>query len=392
MSRVQELVTSLRAADTAYYDPELKPIMQDHEYDLLHGELIALDPNNEYFNEVGGVVGEQSEYDAILRGHAPMKSIVSIFNEKDAIGYGIHRYDWLLMAKADGQAFEALYLYGKLVFVTTRGREGNNGRNITAQMRHVIPNYVEELSSYPSVTIYGEGVILYQDFERMKERYPEISNIRNSVSTFFKDNFNIEDIEYFTALAYNIDFDDAPNTRLGRLQLLQHIGFRTVDVVNYEGDPIESPYNLDKYSFEYLTDGLVLCVNSQDLFEEIGGNDKHDDGQIALKYGNWESPDFSAIVEDIVWSAGKQRFTPIAEIEPFYTPSGKRIENVSLSNVATIIKHQILPGTRIYFKYQSEIVPMFLYSEHTMGEEYEENDDEYDDDDENWDEEGWDEE
>jgi DNA ligase (NAD+) len=387
VSRINELVELLQRADVAYYDPERSDIMDDLEWNRLHGELKALDPNNEYFRKVGGVVGTKSEYDSILALHPPMKSIKSIFSQQEAANYGLDRYHWLLMAKADGQAYEALYLKGRLSFVTTRGREGNNGRDITAQMREVLPNYVKELSEYDSFTIYGEGVILYLDFLRMKEQYPELSNIRNSVSMLFKESYNPNDLQYFTPLVYNIHFDDVPNSRRERLKLLKEFGFRPVDIVEFDGNPLDSAHHFDKESFEYLTDGLVLCIDSQELFEELGGDDKYDSGQIALKYGGWESPDFSAIITDIVWSAGSQRFTPIAEIEPVYTPSGKVISNVSLHNVATIIEHQILPGTRIFFKYQSEIVPMFLYSEHTEGLDLvADGESDYDEDEDYWEE------
>lgn len=369
MSRIQELEALLLKADDQYRKGS--PIMSDSEYDRLLGELKFLAPDSLVHSYLGGDTESTAlpkELEDIRLAFGVMKSIRPAYSLQEAEAHPIWNHRILMMAKADGHAFDAYYRWGHLFFASPRARDGRQGRDITRQLSAALPTEISEWSDKEWVNVRGEAVITHADFELFCEKYADDapSNARNSVSSILKDKYDPDDLRFLTCLCYNINYDGAPRTLSERIVELANLGFRTINAWNDFIDPLQEPFKTPKNFFEYETDGLVARVDDLDIFEELGGDEKYDYGQLALKYGSWENSIYESKIVEIDWSSdGRQNITPVAIIEPVYTPSGKEVKRVSLFNVANMLQHHIQIGTKIYFDYVSEINPHFLASEHT---------------------------
>ena len=123
--RMQELLTTLRAADTAYYRDDT-PILTDHEYDALTDELKILEARAGYAlpdSPTQTTSGETSTAFAPVRHVRPMLStqktkdaetVVRMFAQRAAV----------MSYKLDGLSLILRYDSGRLTYAATRGKGG----------------------------------------------------------------------------------------------------------------------------------------------------------------------------------------------------------------------------------------------------------------------------
>ena len=172
--RMQQLITSLNQANKAYYQ-QASPIMTDREYDELYEELaqlekelgivMALSPTVNVGYEVLSELPKESHQIPMLS----LDKTKEIAKLKDFIGDQKAILSW----KLDGLTIVITYRDGKLVKAITRGN-GEVGEVITSNAR-VFRNLPVQIGFLGKLTLRGEAVIGYRDFDMINEEIDEVS-------------------------------------------------------------------------------------------------------------------------------------------------------------------------------------------------------------------------
>ena len=104
----------------------------------------------------------------------------------------------------------------------------------------------------------------------------------------------------------------------------------------------------------YLTDGVVVKLNSFDLQERLGFTQKFPRWAIALKYPAEEAP---TIVENISVNVGRTgAITPVAELRPVQL-AGTTVSRATLHNRDRIAELDIRVGDTVIVRKAGEIIP-----------------------------------
>ena len=170
------MVEQLNAASESYYAKD-REIMSNYEYDKLYDELVELE------KETGVTLANSPTvnvgYEAVdelpkERHESPMLSLGKTKSREEL-------RDWLqgnpaiLSWKLDGLTIVLTYREGKLAKAVTRGN-GEIGEVITNNAK-VFANLPNQIAYKGPLTIRGEAVITYTDFERINATIPDLSLI-----------------------------------------------------------------------------------------------------------------------------------------------------------------------------------------------------------------------
>lgn len=235
--------------------------------------------------------------------------------------------------KMDGAAVSILYIEGRVVQMLTRG-DGEFGVDVTDKIAwvHGIP---DELPGVKVLQITGEIVV-----------DKEVPNARNYVSGAL----NLKDVEEFGMnrepmrfIAYAINpfkFD----TYKEDMQWLEQHNIDTVTTTSFD---------LDRYP----TDGLVLRVNDNIQFANLGYTSHHPRGAIAVK--ERKDGQFTKLL-DVVWQVGKSgKVTPVAILEPVNI-DGATVSRATLNNVNFIKALDLRYGDEVEVIRSGEIIPCIV--------------------------------
>lgn len=173
--RMKELVELLNQASKAYYQQDTE-IMSNLEYDALYDELAALE------QETGLILSKSPTqnvgYEIISelpkeRHPAPMLSLDKTKSVEDLAAW-LGDKTGVMSWKMDGLTVVLTYEDGVLVKAVTRGN-GEIGEVITNNAK-VFANLPNQIAYKGPLTIRGEAVITYTDFERINATIPDIDS------------------------------------------------------------------------------------------------------------------------------------------------------------------------------------------------------------------------
>jgi DNA ligase (NAD+) len=242
--------------------------------------------------------------------------------------------DIIVTPKLDGSAVSLLYIGGDLIQVLTRG-DGTYGTNITNKAFYI--EGIPLLTTIPDCTqIVGELVT-----ENNKP------NSRNYVAGAV----NLKDIEEFKTrkirfIAHGVQPPLSPTYQQDMLHLW-HLGFDTV----YGTDTDYLDFS------EYKQDGLVVRVNSNIRFEELGYTAHHPRGSIAVKK-NAEAVETTLL--DVTWNVGKSgRVTPVAILKPVVIGEAT-VSKATLNNVSFIESLDLHIGDTVLVVRSGDIIPCIV--------------------------------
>lgn len=153
-----------------------------------------------------------------------------------------------------------------------------------------------------------------------------------------------------------------PSSQWECLELLKTMGFRVnperqvcptlADVQSYC-----DRWAIERTQLPYLTDGVVVKINSLALQERLGFTQKFPRWAIALKYPAEESP---TIVENIVVQVGRTgALTPVAELKPVQL-AGTTVSRASLHNGDRLAELDLHIGDTVVVRKAGEIIPEVL--------------------------------
>lgn len=364
LDHMKELTKTLGAAARAYYRDN-REIMSNFEYDTLYDELHRLEEETGIIMAGSPTVrvGYELSEDLPKEDHErPMLSLDKT-KDKEALAAWLGNNKGLLSWKLDGITIVLTYLDGALEKAVTRGN-GTTGEVVTNNAR-VFANVPLKISYDGRLTIRGEAVIGYKDFEKINAALPEgeakYKNPRNLCSGSVRQlnnevtaRRNVHFFAFGVVEAQSVDFE---NSRKVQLEWLKKQGF---DVVGYEevdgSSVVEAVENFGKKveSLDFPTDGLVLILADISYGESLGSTAKFPRDAIAFK---WRDEIKETVLLEIEWSPSRTgQINPIAIFEPVEL-EGTTVKRASVHNLSIMEDLQLGIGDEIKVYKANMIIP-----------------------------------
>ncbi|KAF3890065.1 MULTISPECIES: NAD-dependent DNA ligase LigA [Nostocales] len=395
--RIQELRQLLQKASYAYYVLD-SPFMEDAVYDRLYRELQQLENQHPELVSPDSPTQRVGEKPATqftsVRHNIPLYSLENAFNT-DELNTWEQRWrrqlpntgavDYVCELKIDGSAIALTYENGILVRGATRG-DGVTGEDITQNVRTIrsIPlrlnretyqdasetSEISGMSLPERIEVRGEAFLPLEVFQKINQERQKIgeavfANPRNAAAgTLRQLDSRIVAQRRLDFFAYTLHIpgrDDASiaSTQWEALELLQKLGFRVnpnkrlcsslKEVAEYYGH-----WDTERLNLPYMTDGVVVKLNSFKLQEQLGFTQKFPRWAVALKYAAEEAP---TRVENIAVNVGRTgALTPLAEMRPVQL-AGTTVSRATLHNADRIAQLDIRIGDTAIVRKAGEIIP-----------------------------------
>ena len=405
----QQLRGKLQEAGYAYYVLD-NPIMEDAVYDRLLRELQELE--NKYTQLIvpdspTQRVGEKPATKFVsVKHNIPLYSLENAFNiqelkswqercesqnskvkiqklevksknydSSDELDYDeidLGHIDYVCELKIDGSALALTYENGLLVRGATRG-DGIMGEDITQNVKTInsIPLKLKIDNPPAIVEVRGEAFLSINVFENINAEREKIgetlfANPRNAAAgTLRQLDSKIVAKRRLDFFAYTLYLEENSSefsqlcTQWEYLQLLQKLGFK----VNPNRqlcsslDEVEAYYQYwdkERQNLPYLTDGVVVKINSLPLQKKLGFTQKFPRWAIALKYPAEEIP---TIVQAVTVQVGRTgALTPVAELKPVQL-AGTTVQRASLHNSDRLAELDLHIGDTVIVRKAGEIIP-----------------------------------
>jgi DNA ligase (NAD+) len=282
---------ALRKASQAYYNTG-ETTITDEQFDKLKLKLQELDPNNSFLKEIGAPIAAHLEK---VKHTIPMGSLNNCSKEGDKANPSFAewhekrgKHEVCIMHKLDGSSIELIYKEGKLTQAITRG-DGEYGEDVTQNARKFkgIPT---QLTTPFTGSIRGEALLLKKDFE---EHFTDTANPRNAANGTVRRSDG-DRAKHITFIPYDCITENLnTKTHNQRLDYIDNLGFTAVWrlVVNSTEKVVEihDKEGNTRDSLPYEIDGLVIRVNDDEKFKELGERDNRPKGGIAYKFQAMEA-------------------------------------------------------------------------------------------------------
>jgi DNA ligase (NAD+) len=385
--RAEELRQLVQKASYAYYVLD-SPIMEDTVYDRFYRELQELErqyPQLIVPDSPTQRVGERPATQFLsVRHNIGLYSLENAFNVEELQSWDARwrrqlpstgEVEYVCELKIDGNALALTYENGVLVRGATRG-DGVMGEDITQNVRTIrsIPlrlNPEAFSESIPErIEVRGETFLPLDVFkqineERQKASEPPFANPRNATAgTLRQLDSRVVDkrrLDFFGYTLHIPGLDDASiaNTQWEALELLQRMGFKVNPKMQLcaslqEVAEYYQHWDTERLNLPYMTDGVVVKLNSFKLQESLGFTQKFPRWAVALKYAAEEAP---TVVENIVVNVGRTgALTPLAEMRPVQL-AGTTVQRATLHNADRVAQLDIRIGDTVIVRKAGEIIP-----------------------------------
>ncbi|MBD1218192.1 MAG: NAD-dependent DNA ligase LigA [Aphanizomenon flos-aquae Clear-A1] len=388
VKRIEELRRLLQQASYAYYVLDA-PTMEDTVYDRLYRELQELETKNPELithDSPTQRIGERpATHFTSIRHNIPLYSLENAFNIEELQNwdqrwrrhsltqYNSGEIEYVSELKIDGAALALTYENGVLTRGATRG-DGVTGEDITQNVRTIrsIPLRLNfnDLENIAKVEVRGEVFLPLQVFKEINEKRQKageqvFANPRNAVAGTLRqlDSRIVaqRQLDFFAYTLHITGLDDSSiaNTQWQALELLQKMGFRvdTNHKLCHSIAEIAEYYqywDTERLNSPYMTDGVVVKLNTFRLQEQLGFTQKFPRWAIALKYPAEEAP---TRVEKITVNVGRTgALTPLAEMLPVQL-AGTTVSRATLHNSDRIELLDIRIGDTVIVRKAGEIIP-----------------------------------
>ncbi|MEL6855783.1 MAG: NAD-dependent DNA ligase LigA, partial [Cyanobacteria bacterium J06607_13] len=386
-SRILELRSQLQKASYDYYVLDA-PNLPDSVYDRLYRELQDLEekyPDLLTPDSPTQRVGAQPAEQFTSTPHnIPLYSLENAFDTEEYLAWqarwqrlepDMPEADAVAELKIDGNALALTYENGVLTRGVTRG-DGIVGEDITQNVRTIrtIPlrlQMPEGQTPPPIVEVRGEAFLPLDVFEEINQKREAegtalFANPRNAAAgTLRQLDAKVVAERRLDFFAYTLLMPDGtgdvltPNTQWAALERLQDLGFR----VNPNRQLCESAAAIASYydhweearhDLPYLTDGVVVKLNSFELQDRLGFTNKFPRWAIALKYPAEEVP---TILKKVTVQVGRTgAITPVAELSPVQL-AGTTVARATLHNADRLAELDLHIGDTVIVRKAGEIIP-----------------------------------
>lgn len=352
---VKELVSKLNKLREEYYNGSSD--INDEEFDYYERQLKSLDPNNDYFNQVGSEINYESEK---VEHEIPMLSMQKVQTSEDAQKWvnniGVE-YVWI-DPKLDGISGKIVYdSLGNLKYVSTRG-DGLTGALI--QFGDKIESVPKKF--LPNSELRGEFIIF-------KKHQPKFNGpLRNICSGILKRKNYTDEVKYISFVIYDIykydntfEFTDRGDKIKRINDILLNNGEKFNIIPCFKTNNVKEAYELyvnelrDKW--EYETDGIIMTVDGdKSVYDSINSRYKittFNRFNMAVK----PPAQFAeSEILDIVPSVNRRKISYVARIKPVQLLDAV-VSNATLDNYQNIKKNNIGIGTTVLVKRSNDVIP-----------------------------------
>lgn len=375
---IKKLVEKLNRCREAYYN-EGQSLMSDEQFDFEERRLKELDPNNEYFRQVGRSIKNLTR-DIKVEHEIPMLSMQKVQNAEDAVVWLddlLHKVPGLYFDKSnpdgtalwvdpklDGISGKIVFdSKGKFLYASTRG-DGKIGAKIPFALDNIngIPH-----NFLPDCELRGEFII--------DKKYSKIFSgpLRNTCNGILKRKDSTDDLKYITFViydfhAYNPKSDIIFKNREDKLKQIAKI--LSDNEEKFFIIPIEKTNSIpDIYTkyvtklrkeWPYETDGIILTID--------GGQDNYDlvNSKYIIstcnKYNMALKPpaEFaSSTVTGIDVSVNRQKISFVAMCKPTFI-NGVEVKRATLDNYQQMRKKRIGIGSTVLLKRSNDVIPKII--------------------------------
>ncbi|MEG4275621.1 MULTISPECIES: NAD-dependent DNA ligase LigA [unclassified Microcoleus] len=281
---------------------------------------------------------------------------------------GLGGVSYVCELKIDGSALALTYENGILVRGATRG-DGIAGEEITQNVKTIrsIPLKLNLDNPPPVVEVRGEAFLslaVFEEINREREKAGEqlFANPRNAAAgTLRQLDSKIVDKRRLDFFAYTLHLDrgNEENTQWDSLELLRRMGFKVnpnrkiCDSLDEVREYYEY-WDTERRNLPYMTDGVVVKINSVGLQKQLGFTQRFPRWAIALKYPAAEVP---TIVEAVTVQVGRTgALTPVAELKPVQL-AGTTVSRASLHNSDRLSDLNLHIGDTVIVRKAGEIIP-----------------------------------
>ena len=380
-SRMEELAARLNRASEAYYARNTE-IMSNLEYDRLYDELRALEEETGYV--MAGSPTVHVGYEAVnelprVRHDQPMLSLDKTKSREELAAW-LGDHQGLLSWKLDGLTVVLTYEGGKLARAVTRGN-GEIGEEITANAA-AFRNLPARIPFTGKLTLRGEAVIRYSDFEQINEEIAEEAAARGVIEDVrYKNPRNLcsgsvrqldsavtarRRVRFYAFSLVEADRQengaegtgaDFHNSRLEQLRFLEKQGFETVETVLVTGETVAKAvgdFEEKIAGYDIPSDGLGVLFDDIAYGESLGTTSKFPRNSIAFK---WADEQQETTLTQVEWSASRTGLiNPVAIFEPVEL-EGTTVRRASVHNVSIVRALQLGIGDRLTVYKANMIIP-----------------------------------
>jgi len=263
----------------------------------------------------------------------------------------------LSSAKVSGHSVTIRYLDGRYESGAFRC-----GIDITEVLRSIVPEYLPELGFYRVVTIGGVVTISQKNFDKVSRVY---KTPLSAVTSFMRATSSAEERGLLSLVCNSIASEEEDNfhSLLNEYQTLSALGFsiptfRVTDGVGAHNFDTRVDEILNEFTglmLPFDADGVVVRVNDNALFRELGENGNTYLGGFILKAGErFGAKVYSGLIHEIEWEYRSDKLSPRAVISPVTVYDGNTINTVSLYSVGVMWDNSFTVGSKIYFLYDNE--------------------------------------
>ena len=373
-SRIEKLKKLINHHRYLYHVKDRQEI-SDAAFDSLKKELFDLEQQYPGLITLDSptqrVGGRPLEKFGKIRHPVPMLSLNDAFFQKDMEEWlgrisklltedGIKKLDFFCELKIDGLAVELIYENGILKKGSTRG-DGQIGEDVTRNLKTIeaIPLKLQTASYklQTVVVVRGEVFCGKKEFEKVKDVF---ANPRNLAAGSIRQlDPKITASRSLDSFAYDLLSDFNQITHEDKHKILKDLGLKT-NIHNKYCKNLDEVFEFhdfwqkEREKLPYEIDGIVVIVNNNKIFEELGVAGKAPRGAIAFKFPLKQA---TTKVKDIVVQVGKTgAITPIALLDPIGV-GGVIISRATLHNEDEIKRLGVKIGDSVIVGRAGDVIP-----------------------------------
>lgn len=376
--RIKELTERLNQASRAYYQED-REIMSNLEYDRLYDELVSLEEETGTVLSNSPTVNVGYEVLSELPKEAHPSPMLSLDKTKDVetLASWLGDKEGVLSWKMDGLTVVLTYQNGELYKAVTRGN-GEIGEVITNNAK-VFANVPRKIRYKGTLTLRGEAVIKYSDFEKINNeitdadaKYKNPRNLCSGSVRQLNNEITAKRNVHFFAFSM-VESEDKEleesfgNSFINRFQFLSELGF---DVVEYRRVDRESVQEAVRSFAERISendfpsDGLVLTYDDIDYGKSLGRTAKFPRNAIAFK---WADEQAETVLRDIEWSPSRTGLiNPVAIFDPVEL-EGTTVSRASVHNVSIVKTLKLGIGDTLMVYKANMIIPQIAENKTMSG-------------------------
>lgn len=362
LQRMKELIALITEADIAYYKYD-DPVMSNREYDQLYEELLAIERATGIIlsgSPTQKVSGEILDYLTQVRHTRPMLSADKTKSVDEIIKF-IGGHAVVISWKLDGLTLVLRYENGKFVQAITRGAEGMIGEDVTHTVK-VFMNVPLEIPRKDSLEVRGEGVVRWENFERVNQEADEPYAHPRALAAGATRRLNAEKsknqhLEFF---AFEMVSDNGEFTsKFDQLKALADNGFDFVyhQKIGEDAGTDQIMELIDYFkpeSYEYPVDGLIIEYDNLAYGKSLGETGHHTNRLMALK---WEDELFETTFLGLELATTRTGMISLTGIFADVEIHGTTVNHAYLHNLDVFDKFSLGIGDKVMIYKANMIIP-----------------------------------